>query len=245
MADWARAIQSQQVTLNGIKPTSLHEERRQLSDDVLTKTDIQDFFKEKILCKLPDTHKMSAVAYLMTSFHQGGLLYPVSASYTALVKNNAQQGLVTATSDRGKLSKSIHIVSTTTGFKIQELYTVNQVLVPPLDQNDPLSVDVYNRLKPNESGVVSPDRTSDYVFKAEATVEIDFSQNPSNPSVNIKSSMITYGNKALERLCDKRGFKEYLMDFLKNLVGLNKVQDLSVVPNQDEPTSTNDRLKPR
>lgn len=47
------------------------------------------------------------------------------------------------------------------------------------------------------------------------------------PSITVESNHISYGNKALQTALDKRSFGQIITDFLKNIVGLNKVKDIS------------------
>jgi hypothetical protein len=290
-ADWFRAVKAEpcEVYING-KPLSYYANNNQLivgAEDIKP-SDLENFFKDVILGKLhssvPDAKKDAMVAHLMKSFHQGGLLYPVTCGITEeLLKATTEERLNTAVNNFFQSAKQVpataeairkelslpndseltkqsiktaiikqlganpsitdlnefmmgvknkdikeaffnkpskipiinkhgivNIVTTSTGFKCQEF------------------VDLPNMLSPDGNKMKPVDKN--YVLKAQGTIDIDFSkssENDSKPTIAIESNTISFGNPDIQKLLDKRNLAEIILDFFKNLIGLNTIEKLA------------------
>ena len=78
LADWQRAIKSDYVVIkiNG-KPLSEYSIKY---NNFKEEGDLINFFNEVVLSQLPENKRQGVSDYLMKSFHQGGLMYPVSSA---------------------------------------------------------------------------------------------------------------------------------------------------------------------
>ncbi len=65
------------------------------------------------------------------------------------------------------------------------------------------------------------------VIKAEATIAIDFSKNSSDPYLVVESNRMEIVHEGLKHDLDSRGLGQKIVDFFKNILGLNKVKDIS------------------
>ena len=131
------------------------------------------------------------------------------------------------------LTKQVNIVTTENGFTIQEQFSVNKFILPPDDPKNPFIPQVLKD-SATEFGEITSDKGKDYVIKAEATLAFNFSASGSKPAINVESNNISYGNTAVEKVMDKRNWKQVVVDFIKNLVGASEVKDLSQVQREEK-----------
>lgn len=224
VGDWSRLGQTK-ATINGRSLKSLMQEHNYQFN---TKDDVKRFFKEVILNELDSSiDKEEAVRYLMTSFHQGGLMYPVSAPLTVLAGENGLQPAAFAEN----VEKQINIMTTTTGFKVQELYTSKKFIVMP-------TAPQHLQDRADEDLVILPDSDKNYIISAGATIDLNFSKNARKPDMTVEVSAISYGSAAVQSALDIRHFGHKIVDFFRNLLGLNSVRDLSE-SKQQESSQTN------
>lgn len=92
--DWNRFVLSNQATLNGVylkdyAKNYMEEIKNEKGTTYNFKDDeaVKKFLSDVILKNLSSDKKEKALDFLEKSFHQGGLMYPVSASATDLLLN--------------------------------------------------------------------------------------------------------------------------------------------------------------
>jgi hypothetical protein len=214
--DWKR-LNWESTIINGRKLSEIFEElgfaRENIDKELLGR-----FFRDVILKDYTgDKDKASAV--LFTSFHQGGLLHPVSAGM-ALVLKDQEFGAGASEKDN---TKEVHIKTSAIGFTIQEIYTVKKCLPSVLASDD------FNEKFPD--GIL-PDDENDYVFQAQATMDVSFQDGNEAPIVNVKNNTINFGSNYVKNIADNRSWLYTFIDFLKNLFGTNKVENLAA-PNEE------------
>lgn len=140
--------------------------------------------------------KQQELSFLKFSFHQGGLMNPVSAPLQTTI-----EGM-----QFGAPKIDLHFVTTEKGFKVQEHFSAQTIMISP--SNDRLLA-----LTDNENFVMNDDDSP--VIKAQATVEIDFS-NKQDPAVVLESNNIEYGHDlAKKEFRPKIGFIQRFLDYLK------------------------------
>lgn len=196
---------------------------------------LRQFFHNKILkdFKVDDATKTKAVDYLMTAFHQGGLLHPVSS---ALAIETPQSGSFIW---GNQFNREVHIKTTSTGFKLQEW------------------VSTSNIKKEGEDGWVDENaQNQDIQVEAQGIIDVNFSQgtevptttNPNvkllEPVLTVESNQMNVYDAALKPFLDKRSLGQMIVDFIKDKLGLNKVtfitpeaaeQDKEEVPDGPSP----------
>ena len=230
LKDWQRAAlktsSNTEVQING---TSLKEHAADYNN-FQTKQDLNAFFRDVILKQLPANQKDSAIEYLETSFHQGGLLYPVSS----VVNSAFMDAGIPATIEANSIQRRIQMVSTASGFKVQESISGEDLLVA-------------GSLNGVAGNIAKSDMGKDFVLKAQATIDVDFSKStnqdpdvPSQPNITVESNTISYGHSYLKEKMDKRSLGQSIVDFFKRVLGLNKVVDISPSPKVDH-GSKNDK----
>lgn len=194
--------------------------------------DVERFFYQVILkdSKLTTQEKKDACDYLKTVFHQGGLLNPVTSAITVSAVESA--GIMP---DSNAMVSEVNIVSTASGFKVQEIYTLKEALVidsMDKDYADLPEVDTVKRLTPSEG--------KQFLLKAQGVIAVDFSNGKSkNPDLIVESNSIDYGHLALKQRMDTRTLGQRIVDFFKYHFGFNKVQDISAKQHQEERLATN------
>ena len=63
---------------------------------------------------------------------------------------------------------------------------------------------------------------------------MNFSQNSNEPSIGVVSNTIDFGHSALRAKVDSRSLTQIIIDFLKDIFGLNKVFDIPPEPKPEE-----------
>jgi len=234
LADWQRAAlentSNTEVQING---TSLKEHAANYNN-FKTKQNLNAFFRDVILRQLPANQKDSAIEYLETSFHQGGLLYPVSS----VVNFAIVEAGIPATIEANSIQRRIQMVSTASGFKVQESISGEALLV-------------HGSLNGVVGNIAKSDMDKDFVLKAQATIDVDFSKAinqdpdlPAQPSITVESNTISYGHSYLKEKMDKRSLGQSIVDFFKRILGLNKVMDISPSTEEDKKLSSDTNNKP-
>ena len=123
LSDWQRAATDHpdvEVHINGHKLSQHAKEFNSFK----TENDLCDFFRKVILEKTPAAGRERAIDYLKTSFHQGGLFNPVSAAVGDAINEAKIKAII---NDAGRRNR-IQIVSTATGFKVQESLHVEKMI---------------------------------------------------------------------------------------------------------------------
>lgn len=216
--DWQRESCQDRMLINGLPLATYAKNYNNFSQ----KEDVLRFFEEVLLKDMQsvsNSQKTEIINYLEKTFHQGGFMYPVSAPFSvAMQEYNADLDIYDKYATVGDMDMRFNIQTTPNGFKVQEITGVKFLLGTP---------DTSGEKMADENFRINPDVGNDYVVKLEGTVDIDFSKNTSSPTVTVESNSISYGSKAMQERLDKRGLGQMIVDFFKNIFGLNKVQDLS------------------
>lgn len=104
----------------------------------------------------------------------------------------------------------VNIVTTASGFEVQEIYTLKEALVldsMDKDYADLPGVDTVKRLKRSEG--------KQFLLKAQGVIAVDFSNGKSkNPDLIVESNSIDYGHLALKQRMDTRTLGQRIVDFL-------------------------------
>ena len=227
--DWNRLVARGSAFING-KPLSELAQPYMIKEEggapVFENVEaVKSFFSSVLLQGLKPSKRDSAISFLETSLHQGGLMYPVSAPFASFA-DEIVKGLQPAALGK-QVSKKVNFVTTDNGFKVQEIYQANEFRAP-------MSADLPDSGFPQalkdvmtEDYEILPDIGNSFVVKAHATVDIDFSTSSSAPDIMVESNTISYGNSAIAKTLDTRSFGQIIKDFFKNMFGANKVKDLS------------------
>lgn len=225
LADWQRAIKSDYVVIkiNG-KPLSEYSIKY---NNFKEEGDLINFFNEVVLSQLPENKRQGVSDYLMKSFHQGGLMYPVSSALRncmreidPLTGKDFEYGALRDST----LKHQIAIVTTSSGFKVQEFCEAGEVIIY---QGTSMS-HLVSACDP----ILKPEENKGYIIKAQGIIDVDFSQNSNEPSIGVESNTIDFGHSALRAKVDSRSLTQIIIDFFKDIFGLNKVVDIS--PNPEE-----------
>lgn len=218
--DWVRESLQGRMKINGVPIKEYADQFNGFESE----EDVESFFQKVILKDMQPLDKTKAdeiVDYLKKSFHQGGFMYPVSSPLAVSMKEydeDLDMDIPFATV--GQMDVSINIVTSKTGFKIQELATIKDLII-----SNPL---VAGKMKVDlENPRLLPKKGSDYVIKAAGTINIDFSNSGTEPSINVENNMISYGHRELAKRMDKRNFGQVVVDFFRNILGANRVKDIS------------------
>lgn len=212
IGDWTRESKQRRMFIDGIPLSTFSEQYNNFE----TEEDITSFFKEKILIKIDDSTKKNEIAsYLKKTFHQGGFMYPVSGAIAVSIKENNKQIATT-----GEIDLEIRVVTTKTGFKVQEYSKVKTLNIIPgqSEKFDSLADEMY-RIKPEEG--------FDYVIEAEGTIDIDFSEKTNPPGITVESNAMNFGHYAVKERLDNRNLFQVIIDFFKNLLSLNEIENIS------------------
>ena len=146
-------------------------------------------------------------------------MYPVSGAFaTSMTEYNEDLGQEDIYATVGGMDMKINIQTTTTGFKVQEITGVKNLLATPGTSGEEMA-DVNYSIEP-ESGY-------DYVVKLQGTIDIDFSNSDNSPSITVENNGLSYGHSGIQSKVDSRNFGQKILDFFKNVLGLNKVKDIS------------------
>ena len=227
LADWQRAINSVDVVIkiNG-KPLSEYSIKYKRFEE---EVDLKNFFKEVVLSQLPENKRQEVLDYLMKSFHQGGLMYPVSSALRNCMREidpikqtDAEYGALRDST----LKHQIAIVTTSSGFKVQEFCEAGEVII--------YSGTSMSHLISEGNPILKPEENKDYIIKAQGIIDVNFSQNSEEPSIGVVSNAIDFGHSALRAKLDSRSLTQIIIDFLKDIFGLNKVFDISPEPKPEE-----------
>lgn len=212
-ADLSRAAYGKHpININGVSLGKIADKFNQFKTD----EDVTNFLEKFILRDFIGSaeEKENAIEYLKKSFHQGGLLYPVSSALATQLKT--VNGTIACTLSDNFRDSLVNIKTTKYGFKIQE-YSAANALMPMVD----------SLLKYTSDGRIHPEQGKSSVIKAEATIAIDFSKNSTNPSLVVESNHMEILHEGLKSHLDHRSLGQKLVDFFKDIFGLNKVKNIS------------------
>lgn len=230
LADWQRAIQCDTVNvkING-KLLSEYAER---FNNFQEEENLKKFFKEIILAKLSSDKLEEFSDYLMKSLHQGGLMYPVSSALRSHMREQdtkAGKYYEYGAPRDGTLKHNIAIVSTESGFKVQEFCQAQEVVIHRQTS--------MSHLVDESNPVLTPDPGKEYILKAQGTIDVDFLENNKSPTIGVESNTIDFGNKKLKEKMDSRSLTQIIIDFFKNLFGFNKIVEI-LPPSEDNEDSS-------
>ena len=215
IGDWHRESTVSRMRINGV----LLKDLAGNYDNFQTEKNVTDFIEAELLKDFRGNRaqKTQALDYLKETLHQGGLMFPVSSALATSL--TTKDGELLGTVRDNSLEQKINILTTSKGFKVQELVSVGELMVPggPLQEfaND-------------EHGVImGPKEGEDNLIQAQGVIDIDFSLNSNEPTLSVERNQMNINHEALSKHLDNRGLGQIIVDFLKNIVGLNKVQDIS------------------
>jgi hypothetical protein len=212
--DWFRAASYEDypININGVPLKEIADKFNKFEKE----ENVLDFFEKVILkdFKGDAEQKEEAIDYLKKTFHQGGLLYPVTSALATELKDKNGDRMCTL-SDHYRYSE-VNIVTTNNGFKVQEYSEANALL--------PLSEKV---MKYAPEGKIYPQSGKENIIKAEATIAIDFSKDSRKPSLTVESNHMEILHEGLKNHLDNRNLGQKIVDFFKDIFGLNKVKDIS------------------
>lgn len=201
-----------------MKPLSI--EQGTLTPDQLT-----DFFSDVILKKYT-YNKENVIQILLKSFHQGGLLHPVSAAMSHVFENEG----FGPSSRASENTRQVNIKTSDKGFTVQEIYTIKKCTLKPHASQ------ALQNMYPES--VIDPDCTEEYVIQAQATIDISFENKDPNTTAHLSdvnntiiSNTISYGSQYVKSIADKRSWLDKLVDFLRNLLSKIKLLDNKFHPN--------------
>jgi hypothetical protein len=237
LADWQRAINNDYVEIK-INGKFLFEYSKKYND-FKEDGDLINFFNKVVLSpQLSEEKRQEVSGYLMKSFHQGGLMYPVSSAIRncmreidPLTREDCEYGALRDST----LKHQIAIVTTSSGFKVQEFCQAGEVLIYPGTS--------MSHLVSESDPILKPEENKGYIIKAQGIIDVDFSKNSNDPSIGVESNTIDFGHSALRAKVDSRSLTQIIIDFLKDIFGLNKVFDISPKP-EPEPESEESSFRP-
>ncbi|WP_133129895.1 hypothetical protein [Legionella yabuuchiae] len=221
--DWGRSI-DKPFKINGVP---LKDIVTTSGNKFETEEDVKRFFKTIILkdMEIGEVAKDKIVDYLYKSFHQGGYMRIVSGPLQKIFTDDSGNQLLNTSGRPEGFVRETNLITTERGFKIQELFTSKIMIASNVLNNDILKKECA---KDAEQGTrIFPDKGNDFVIKAEATIDLDFSKRPDAPDMTVKSNRISYGNSVIKSIFDKRNLGQKIVDFFKNLFNLNSVKVLS------------------
>lgn len=233
--DWKR-LANENALINGV-PVKTYCKHYNGFD---SEKDVRQFFIEVILKDVKNSdEKNKAADYLLTAFHQGGLMYPVSGAMSIMLSDNGLQERHTRQDNR-----ITSITTTEHGFKIQEIYTVDKIMFTPSaiypdhteEEKKALKIKQEKQaiIQPGhgsgEMTIVEPDESNAFMIEAGASIDVNFANK--SPEITVESNFISYGHEGLKSVLDKRNFFQVIVDYLSNTFGLNSVKVMT--PNEPE-----------
>ena len=209
LEDWKR-LRWDEASINGVHLSAVMKEKG-IEPEKLTEAILRDFFSEVVLSQYTPENKVSVVNTLMKSFHQGGLMHPVSGGMKFVFLGEDFE-------PTNRSSKQVNIQTNANGFVIQEIYTVKQFGQKP-GANKDLEASYPDLL-------IGPDPGNDHILKAQATLSVSF-DNEASLQIEVMSQAISYGNETVKNIADQRNWLARLIDAIISFFGYNKVEDLS------------------
>ena len=216
--DWLREAGQDRMTING-KPLSHFKKDY---NDFETTEDVKKFFDEVILQDVGNIDKVKRaeiINYLETAFHQGGFMYPVSGAFSISMKEyNEEYKQEDVYATVGNMDMMINVQTTPKGFKVQEITGVKNFRATPGTSAAAMA---------NEEYSIEPDQGNKYVVELRGTIDIDFSKSSDSPSITVENNGISYGHAGMQSKIDSRNLGQKIVDFFRNILGLNQVEDIS------------------
>ena len=201
--DWKRDANLGRIYIDDIDVRDLlkqhaeEEKKPTLSWSNIERPDLEQFLTKYLLKKLPKNSLAAAINYVMASVHQGGLLHPITANANFYLLE-ALGPLVMPTSERtseGCAQERWTCFRTkSTGFEVDETLVQSRLID---------STDSINMMDPTGRGPevppvnIVPDEGLPYIYKATATLDVDFSEDAESPKVNQLRGNIQYGQEAV------------------------------------------------
>lgn len=217
--DWQREAKQNRMLINGISLNKIAENYENFE----SQKDVLLFFNEVILKDFTGTqeHRDNAIGYLSKVFHQGGIMYPVSLAVVMTSSLNAKAAPTLE-------GKNINILTTENGFVIQECCSFKSARMPSRSKGF-MGMGMGMSKFADEEGLIMPEDPFKPLITAEGTIEVDFSKNPADPSLTIKSNTIEVNHSELVKYLDTRHFLQKFIDALKAFFGFNKVEHTSII----------------
>ena len=249
--DWSRAMEATgdpkqivQILINGEPITKYKKEYNGLEEI----EDIERFFKEVILVKmgpLKPENEAKIISFLRDTFHQGGLMHPVSAALATSMERNALPGESegvrngkVAYATIADMNKIVDIIPTKEGFNVKEYVGVKQVIISengfekygiPYEEQKAEGGLVY---KFADNPIISREDKRN-IIEAQGEIAVDLS-NPKKPKITVESNAINYGDSRVEAALHTHSLVQWIIDFVLNTLGYNNVEVLEAVPSIEE-----------
>jgi hypothetical protein len=223
LLDWCR-LDEAPIYINGVSVQEILVQERKLasypvgSEMFLDLEQLKAFLKSHLLKNLPTELQNPALEVLINTLHQGNWQRPVSSAAYGCIDTASEGKLGPVDARKNEpgdpaQKRSTHFVTTPNGFTLQENVTQYKC--------------IYSILADNKAGdIVVPDPGKKYIYQAQATIDIDFRQKVNAesrwPDIRLLNNAISFGNKAIEKMIDKRSFGQKVLDVIKNIFGRNK-----------------------
>lgn len=252
--DWGRAVTStadpkqlMQILIDG-KPITQYAQKYNGLQKI---EDIEKFFKEVILEKmqtLKPEDEAEIISFLKQTFHQGGLMHPVSGALATSMEREALPGEVIGVRD-GKVAyatiadmdKVVDIIPTKEGFNVKEYIGVNKIIVSEngfekygIQYAEQRTNDGQTYKMADNPCIAREDAGK--IIEAQGEIAVNL-LNPKKPKISIESNAINYGDPRLEEALHSHSLVQWIIDFIKNTFGYNKVEILeraTIEPSKEE-----------
>ncbi|MCC5792948.1 MAG: hypothetical protein JJT82_10135 [Legionellaceae bacterium] len=217
--DWARELGQDKMTINGRTLRSYEQDYNAFQ----TTADVKRFFSDVILQDVDSTDKdkkAEMVEYLTTAFHQGGFMYPVTTAFSTSVQDYREEfgEKLPAITVRDRDAK-VHLETTSTGFKIQEIVGIKELVATDGGS--------FVALANSETSAISPEKGKKYIVELEGSIDVNFSKDSSKPQITVESNHINYFHEGVRSKLDTRSLGQRIVEFFKDILGLSKVEDRS------------------
>ncbi|PWY54271.1 hypothetical protein DGG96_18015 [Legionella qingyii] len=197
--------------------------------------------------------KAEIIEFLTKTFHQGGLMNPVSAALATSMERKALPGEDGAREGRiawGTISDMqlvVNIIPTKEGFKVKEHVGVKKIMI---SENSWDEYDIAYTTYSYGNEIVK-DAASPYIFRDDGTdiieaqgeISVDLS-NAKKPKISIESNAISYGHHRLKEELHSHSVLQWIIDFVQNAFGYNKVEVLEPVSINENPSQSPETPSP-
>lgn len=202
LSDWQRELANERMKINGMALRTFAERYNSFKSE----NDLDRFFKE-VLLKNFNGDREKGCKHLKNLLHQSGIMTPVSAALEEAIFEKSNKSLMAPTEG---ICSQINIEATSNGFKIQEIIAIKTL---------------YNSI--GKTTLVVPLDNLDNFIQAQGIVDVDLCSNTEEPTLSVESNQMYVHHSELKKIIDDRSLGQIIMDFLKKIIGLNKVIDIS------------------
>lgn len=257
--DWSRAVgatsdpkQPVQILIDG-KPITTYAQKYNGLKEI---KDIEKFFKDVILAKMPSlkpADEDEIMSFLKDTFHQGGLMHPVSGALATSMERNAlpcekigvRNGKV-AYATISDMNKIVDIIPTKEGFNVKEYVGVKKMII---SENGFEKYGISWKEQKMEGGLVykfADDpmisrEDNENIIEAQGEIAVDLSD-PKKPKISIESNAINYGDSRVEAALHTHSLLQWIIDLVLNTLGYNNVEVLERVSTASSVEETDEQF---